>query len=795
MSFRINTNIASLQSREYLRQTSEGQARTIARVTSGLRIVSSGDDAAGLAVANTLASDQAVITQGIRNANDGLSTLQTIDGGINNITKLLVRARTLATQSSSATFTGDRNVLNAEFKSVITEVDRQAQAIGLNNGGTFAKSLSVFIGGGRAGGSQTAISNGSASVDLSNSTVDARSLGLRGVQAQGVASVDIGTGSASTSVQAIVNNTTNTASLKTPGYTDFFFRGSGYSGANRVQVSVNLSGVSTVDNAVTALNAAIDNAGNGATAAATAFRNAGVRATVVTDANGKKSIGFTSSNSVFQVSAGDRLSNALLGNVTSASDPTGLAVLNTTVGGNATAASGTTFGASGAGTVIVRFGGSGLASPVDISLTVASGTTIDQALTSLTSAVAQNSALQAAGVNVQLAIPSNALVFESTRGERLEVSTSGDLNDRLGLGRYRSSGGASGTFDYSSITGSGGTFAASLESFDISIGGGNWIQLDPTPAAATIAGATNALNQVFNTNTTTAAAGLVATNDGTNITIASTNGSKFRLFSHGSTNVFGFNSAGASGAVDVAETQSAGTAINSFVAGGSLQTSLVSFTGIRNGGDDQTISFTANDTNGTQKSLAVVLRNDTTLRNAGTVDEAINAINNALQESNDATLQQIVAVKDKATSGGSEGIRFISSLPAFKVGIGTNEGGTGLGSQGQVLTASTIGTGSTADISTQDGGQKAVTGLAEAVAKLGQAQATVGRGQNQFNFAVNLAQSQLTNLAASESRIRDADLAEEAAQLTKAGILLQAGISALAQANSAPQQVLSLLRG
>ena len=85
--------------------------------------------------------------------------------------------------------------------------------------------------------------------------------------------------------------------------------------------------------------------------------------------------------------------------------------------------------------------------------------------------------------------------------------------------------------------------------------------------------------------------------------------------------------------------------------------------------------------------------------------------------------------------------------------------------------------------------------LATAVASLGAAQAVVGRGQNQFNFAVSLAQTQLNNLAASESRIRDADLAAEAANLTKAQILQQAGIAALAQANVAPQAVLSLLRG
>ena len=70
MSFAINTNTASLQAQEYLRTNSDFQAKTINRVTSGLRIISSGDDAAGLAIANTFRSDQSVLSQGVRNAND-----------------------------------------------------------------------------------------------------------------------------------------------------------------------------------------------------------------------------------------------------------------------------------------------------------------------------------------------------------------------------------------------------------------------------------------------------------------------------------------------------------------------------------------------------------------------------------------------------------------------------------------------------------------------------------------------------------------------------------------------------
>ncbi len=67
---------------------------------------------------------------------------------MSNISQLLDRARTLATESASQTFTGDRSVLNSEFQSVIQEVNRQSQSIGLNQGGTFAQNLQVFIGSG-----------------------------------------------------------------------------------------------------------------------------------------------------------------------------------------------------------------------------------------------------------------------------------------------------------------------------------------------------------------------------------------------------------------------------------------------------------------------------------------------------------------------------------------------------------------------------------------------------------------------------------------------------------------------
>ncbi len=84
--------------------------------------------------------------------------------------------------------------------------------------------------------------------------------------------------------------------------------------------------------------------------------------------------------------------------------------------------------------------------------------------------------------------------------------------------------------------------------------------------------------------------------------------------------------------------------------------------------------------------------------------------------------------------------------------------------------------------------------MASAISTLGAAQATVGTLENRLQFAITLAQSQIVNTKAAESRIRDANIAEESANMTRYSILNQAGIAALAQANQQSGAVLSLLR-
>ena len=116
-SFSVVTNVASINAQANLTSTTSGLQKALNRLSSGLKINRAGDDAAGLAVANAYRSNIAIVNQGIRNANDGLSTLQIKDGALSNISTLLDRLATLATQAASGnTSAAGRTTLNTEFR-------------------------------------------------------------------------------------------------------------------------------------------------------------------------------------------------------------------------------------------------------------------------------------------------------------------------------------------------------------------------------------------------------------------------------------------------------------------------------------------------------------------------------------------------------------------------------------------------------------------------------------------------------------------------------------------------------
>jgi flagellin len=141
-SFSVVSNIASANAQSNLHNTQVGLQRALTRLSSGFRINASGDDAAGLVTANAYRQEVAVVNQGIRNANDGLSDLQIKDGALANIATLLDRIATLAAQAASGTTsTASRTTLHAEFTDVLSEINREAAVAGLATDAGF----SVFV--------------------------------------------------------------------------------------------------------------------------------------------------------------------------------------------------------------------------------------------------------------------------------------------------------------------------------------------------------------------------------------------------------------------------------------------------------------------------------------------------------------------------------------------------------------------------------------------------------------------------------------------------------------------------
>ncbi len=141
-SFSVVNNIGSLNAQAALERTNTGLQKALNRLSTGLRINNSGDDAAGLSVANSYRADIATLNQGVRNANDGLSTLQIKDGALDNVSNLVNRLSTLAAQAASGSTTdASRATLNTEFSDILAEITREVNVASL----TTAAGFSVFV--------------------------------------------------------------------------------------------------------------------------------------------------------------------------------------------------------------------------------------------------------------------------------------------------------------------------------------------------------------------------------------------------------------------------------------------------------------------------------------------------------------------------------------------------------------------------------------------------------------------------------------------------------------------------
>lgn len=152
MSIVVNTNTASMNAINNLAQTTNKLSGSFARISSGLRITSAADDAAGLGVAENLESAQRAATVASRNANDGISLLQVAEGAASEVSDILMRMTELAIESASETLdSNERQYIQDEFLELSAEVDRISLAttfngVSLSDGSLATISVHVGIG-------------------------------------------------------------------------------------------------------------------------------------------------------------------------------------------------------------------------------------------------------------------------------------------------------------------------------------------------------------------------------------------------------------------------------------------------------------------------------------------------------------------------------------------------------------------------------------------------------------------------------------------------------------------------
>ena len=133
MSLVVNNNMMAANAARNLNTSYSALSTSTERLSSGLRINSSSDDAAGLAVRELMRSDVSTLNQGVRNANDGISMIQTADGALSVVDEKLIRMKELAEQASTGTYTdSQRQIIDDEYQAMASEITRIASATDFN---------------------------------------------------------------------------------------------------------------------------------------------------------------------------------------------------------------------------------------------------------------------------------------------------------------------------------------------------------------------------------------------------------------------------------------------------------------------------------------------------------------------------------------------------------------------------------------------------------------------------------------------------------------------------------------
>jgi flagellin len=682
---RINTNLDAFTAQRNLSVTSMSYSKSVQKLSSGLRINSAADDAAGLSISEKLRAQIKGLAQAQRNAQDGISLIQTAEGALNETHSILQRMRELGVQGANGTLsTDDKTAIVSELTALGKEVDRISTVTDFNG----TKLLS--------GGASSAVAAAVGAVTKSNATGDA-----------GTAA---GTYTGTTNLSYVVKAT-----------------------------AVSATGATSLGS-VTKSNASGDTLATGGTFTGTTSLSYKVKTTAVSAATvgavttpGTDDVGVVSGTYTGTAVAAYSVKATALATTTSAMDLSGAVATTAVVSGNLT-----TSIASGSYAVKVKTQSAGAATVVNFSTDGGATYGADIAISGGAFALTNGQSITLGGTNAALDVVKFTAANHATQ---VQVSTDG-----------------------------GSTYGSNIAVSASAAALGNGLTLTYTPNAAK----GEALNDAHT---------FAATPTMTSKVQYSTDGGT--TYNGTDLTVTGTTSTTLNNGVTVAFANTAGSAVNdtfSFAATAGTPSHVTKLQystdgGTTYNGTDVTVSTTT----------PAALNNGVTFAFANTAASALNdTFSFTASAATTAVAAKSVDLQIGANTSTAEKLTVnISASGSGNIGAVAGVGGAATLSAA-ITTVSTSLT--SADflhlVDSVDSAQKDVSKI----------RGDLGANQNRLEHTIaNLGVSQ-ENLTASESRIRDVDMAAEMVNFTKTGILQQAGQAILAQANQSSSGVMALLR-
>ena len=813
----INTNIASLNAQRNLDKSQSANQQALQRLSSGLRINSAKDDAAGLAISTRFTSQIKGLNVAVRNAGDGIALAQTAEGALGSMNENLQRIRELAVQSANATNSDvDREALQAEVDQLVAEISRTADETDFNGRKLLDGSFSATFQIGANAGQTVDVTIGELTADKLGSSSQA------GVSAQGV-DAKLGNG------DLVINGETIRASIAGDDQLSFADKEkSAISKVAAINASADASGVrATVDENVV-VGADMDDVGSATTgstitlngvdiaiqgtANTTEAEKASTRGSVIEAINAKaEQTGVTASDGGNDggvvLTAADGRNITISGGATDLTDY-GLDDNDTTTNTAQTSFAGYTLTAENARTDIEIRGGNdtgngnlansglqagtyGAQTAVTSSIKQEVGGTAEVATvgtTAQTQALAEAEAT-AAGVSIDLSGASSpatqAEIQAAFDSAGYDITVAGNTQEDVAKASQEAKASEKRLASGDLVINNVGIQASST--------------LDDT-ASDTTAGSSDAAASGI-----AIAAAINKSSDDTGVT-ATVNatevvgGSKADLQNSGALR-FGADGSGAVTAgesieltvnnVSVTLTETGDYEKNKANAIAAIN-EVSGQTGVVATDNGESLTLTAAD----GRNVSLFADSATASEGVSSLDTDIRNFGLSLDNVGTDTGSTVDGYSYESAAKTTYSTVTLESAAAFDVSVGINgtagledsgfkAGSYGGGEDGQALTD--------IDISTFEGATKALTAIDNAIGQVASQRADLGAIQNRMESTVSNLQVTSENLNAANSRIQDADFAAETAELSRTQVLQQAGISVLAQANAAGQQVLSLL--